>query len=326
MSRTWIFQANPDRFDIDGFLKQAAGQMSWLVARYKDEIGVGDTVYLWRSGKDAGIVAEAVVTGPVESLLVDPEALPFWIGGDAGSEPSPRVHMTPKRVANRREVIQRSWLKEDNELRDLSIIKMPTGTNFPVAPHLANRLAAIWANTGRNWTYPEVVAALWAYDQVWDQSISTSKGSPVDQVSRLINRVLPGVYNKLMNFRALDPRVAAKGLDAGSKVDRQAWAEFFDHGSQSIRTAALKQRFEELWPPSESAPEQSTLPDESAVRDALDAEVVRLEKVLREKTLAELMVLYAGQAKKTRSPSSDPYQCVRPKSTCGTDHQAQSLF
>ncbi|MFN4014231.1 MAG: EVE domain-containing protein [Reyranella sp.] len=301
MSRTWIFQCNPDRFDIDGYLTQNVGQLSWLVARYKDDIGVGDTVYLWRSGEDAGIVSEAEVIGPVETRLDDPEAQPFWIGGDAGLEPSPRVRMALKRVANRREVIQRSWLKEDHQLRDLSIIKMPTGTNFPVAPHLVTRLAAIWANTGRNWTYPEVVAALWAYEQVWDQSISTGKGSPVDQVSRLINRVLPGVYNKLMNFRALDPRVAAKGLDAGSKVDRQAWEEFFDGGAQSIRTAALRQRFEELWPPSESGPEQPTLPDESAVRDALDAEVIRLEKVLREKTLAELMVLYAGQAKKTHA-------------------------
>jgi len=59
--------------------------------------------------------------------------------------------------------------------------------------------------------------------------------------------------------------VAAKGLDAGSKIVGQAWAEFFDDGSQSIRTAALKLRFEELWPPSESAPEQPTLPDEYTV-------------------------------------------------------------
>ncbi len=190
MSRTWIFQCNPDRFDIDGFLKQNVGHLSWLVARYKDDIGIGDTVYLWRSGEDAGIVGEAEVIGPVETRLDDPEAMPFWIGGDAGLEPSPRVRMALKRVANRREVIQRNWLKEDHELSD---------------------------------------------------------------------------------------------------------------GSQSIRTVALKQRFEELWPPSESSPEQPTLPDEPSVRDALDAEVGRLEKVLREKTLAELMILYSGQAKKTHA-------------------------
>jgi hypothetical protein len=61
VSRTWIFQGNPDRFDIDGFLKQNVGQLSWLVSRYKDDIGIGDTVYLWRSGGDAGIVGEAEV-------------------------------------------------------------------------------------------------------------------------------------------------------------------------------------------------------------------------------------------------------------------------
>lgn len=297
-NKTWIFQCNPDRFDIDGFLKHNVGQLSWLVARYKDDIGIGDTVYLWRSGDDAGIVGEAEVIGPVETRQDDPDALPYWIGGDEGAEPAPRVRMRLKRVANGREVIQRNWLKEDHELRDLSIIKMPTGTNFPVAPHLGTRLAAIWSNTGRNWTYPEVVAALWAYAQVWNQPISTSKGAPVEQISRLINRVLTGVYNKLMNFRALDPRVDAKGLDAGSRVDRQVWAEFFDQDSQSIRVAALTQRFEELWSPAEIALEHPPLPDETAVRDALDAEVVRLDKVLREASLDELMTLYAGQAKK----------------------------
>lgn len=211
-TKAWIFQCNPERFDVDGFLKQNVGQLSWLVSRYKDEIGIGDTVYLWRSGDNAGIVGEAEITGPVETRPDDPEAMPFWIAGDEGTEPAARVRMRLKRVANGREVIQRNWLKEDHELGDLSIIKMPTGTNFPVATQLATRLAAIWGNTGRNWTYPEVVAALWGYAQVWNQSISTKKGTPVEQVSRLINRVLSGVYNKLMNFRALDPRVAAKGL------------------------------------------------------------------------------------------------------------------
>jgi hypothetical protein len=202
-SGTWIFQCNPDRFDIEGYLKQSSGELSWLVARYKSDIKIGDTVYLWRSGDDAGVVGEAEVVGSVERRADDPEALQFWTGGDdGGTQVADRVRLRPRRIANRkREVVRRDWLKEDHELRDLSIVKMPTGTNFRVDPRLAIRLAAIWTNLGQNWTYAEVVAALWAYAQVWDKTISKSKGSPVDQVSRLINRVIPGVYNKLMNLR-----------------------------------------------------------------------------------------------------------------------------
>lgn len=64
--------------------------------------------------------------------------------------------------------------------------------------------------------------------------------SPVDQVSRLINRVILCVYNKLVNLRARDPRVDAAGLAGSSKIDEQVWAEFFDAGAQSIRMGPRK--------------------------------------------------------------------------------------
>ena len=108
MGRAWIFQCNPDRFDIDGYLKQNTGELSWLVARYAADIKIGDTVYLWRSGDDAGLVGEAEVAGPVEARPEDLEAISFWKGGDEGQEPANRVRLRLRRIANRkREVVRR---------------------------------------------------------------------------------------------------------------------------------------------------------------------------------------------------------------------------
>jgi hypothetical protein len=45
MGKAWIFQCNPGRFDIDGYLKQNTGELSWLVTRYAADIKVGDTVF-----------------------------------------------------------------------------------------------------------------------------------------------------------------------------------------------------------------------------------------------------------------------------------------
>jgi hypothetical protein len=45
----WIFQANPDVFDIDGYLDSCSGDFYWLVTRYKDQLALGDKVYIWRS-------------------------------------------------------------------------------------------------------------------------------------------------------------------------------------------------------------------------------------------------------------------------------------
>jgi hypothetical protein len=80
--RTWIFQGNPETFDIDGYLSEAVGEIIWRVARYADQIGIGDTVYIWKSQggdkENAGIIAECEVVEQPRSQLEDPIALPFW--------------------------------------------------------------------------------------------------------------------------------------------------------------------------------------------------------------------------------------------------------
>ena len=53
---SYLFQGNPDRFDIDGYLQAAVDQdrdISWSVKQHKNIIQPGDTVFLWRAaGRD----------------------------------------------------------------------------------------------------------------------------------------------------------------------------------------------------------------------------------------------------------------------------------
>ena len=62
---TWIFQGNPDDYNIDAYLASRPSQVHWLVTRYASEISEGDRVYFWRnqgqSNAIAGVVAEAIV-------------------------------------------------------------------------------------------------------------------------------------------------------------------------------------------------------------------------------------------------------------------------
>ena len=135
---TWIFQANPDVFDIDGYLSASTGDFRFLVSRYKNDLAIGDTVYIWRSiGKQgdsdkAGIVAEAIVAGPVEHVVDDPESLPFWKDQAGAAQPEDRVMLRLVRLANKKEVLRREWLQDDSVLSDLSILNFASGTNFPV--------------------------------------------------------------------------------------------------------------------------------------------------------------------------------------------------
>jgi MrcB-like, N-terminal domain/EVE domain len=64
--KTWIFQANPEFFDIDGALSEL-DELSWLVNQHAEEIHEGDRVFSWRSGSQGGIVATGtILTEPHE--------------------------------------------------------------------------------------------------------------------------------------------------------------------------------------------------------------------------------------------------------------------
>ena len=61
----WIFQGNPQKFDVDDYLARYPELIYWRVPRYQSEIVVGDRVFIWRAGSESGVVASGVV---VEAL------------------------------------------------------------------------------------------------------------------------------------------------------------------------------------------------------------------------------------------------------------------
>lgn len=270
--KTWIFQGNTKTFDIDGYLTACTGFLKWRVSQYSNDIHIGDTVFLWRSDSgvadSGGILAECRVVSEVADLPDDENSLPFWKTPQIASVQS-RVLLKLIRLANKKEFIKRSWLKNDGVLANLQILRQPAGTNFPVTPQQSIRLSKIWQRTGVDWSRSEVIAALKLYSELWDQPLSKSIDSPIEKLAQIIGRVPTGVYNKLMNFRSLDPRVEAAGLSGGSKVDRSVWDEFFDSNTKNFRNDLLIFEKDRLWSHSSTADD---LPQVT-----LESEVVRLE-------------------------------------------------
>lgn len=62
--QTWIFQGDPDEFDLDGYLASRPGQVPWLVTRYASEIAVGDHVYVWRNQGTQRVVGRRAFRPP----------------------------------------------------------------------------------------------------------------------------------------------------------------------------------------------------------------------------------------------------------------------
>jgi predicted RNA-binding protein with PUA-like domain len=62
----WLLQGNPQRWRMDDFFREhrADELRTWSVTRYLDQVHKGDDLALWRSGRDAGVIALGHVTGP----------------------------------------------------------------------------------------------------------------------------------------------------------------------------------------------------------------------------------------------------------------------
>jgi len=290
--RTWVFQGNPDEFDLDAYLATAPAQLPWLVTRYADDIQVGDRVYIWRTqGRQravAGVIAEAEVIAPVALRSESADAVPFWrAGAPEATERRPRALMRLVRVATAGEVIRRDWCLEDPILQALPNLKMAAATNYPLGSEQAERLVALWSRTGHDWARDECVAGLWAYAQTYGGSVSRLSGSPVSNVALLIGRAVSGVYNKVMNYRHIDPRDERAGLSGGGDADTRVWNEFFDTVRGELRLSELQTEFNRLWAHGGAAAGADARSEEQA----LDHEASALER----DGLATLMARYNNE-------------------------------
>lgn len=128
-ARIWIFQANPKLFNIDLALT-TLGEIRWSVTAYKDEIDTGDHVFVWRSGADAGIVAEGTVMTPPTMMDELEEALPFALEPEKFKGLRLRVQLRIDHVIT--PPLPRDLLRADVRLAELSILRNAQGTNFAV--------------------------------------------------------------------------------------------------------------------------------------------------------------------------------------------------
>lgn len=128
MSRAWIFQANPDSFDIDAALEQLT-QISWRVPQHTADIHRGDVVMLWRSGPDAGFVGIGRVVSEPKELEPGPAERVFARGAEENPVPATRAPIEVRPVP----FVSKGMVRDLDGMRDHAIITGPMGTVFALA-------------------------------------------------------------------------------------------------------------------------------------------------------------------------------------------------
>ena len=232
-SFAWIFQANPKRFNVGAFAASAPAECEWLVSRYRNEIQPGQRVFLWCAAGDedlpSGVFAEAVTLSAVREVADDSHAS-LWADPTDKDQRKPRVRVRIVRFANKRQVIKRDWWKGDPALSDHLIMTMPNHTTFRIEGAAFHRLDRLWESTGSVWSYEEAVGGLFAFLETLNGPVSKRPGHVVAEVALTVGRPITGIYNKVMNFRSLDPADPRKGFDGASDQDEAVWAKFYKPG------------------------------------------------------------------------------------------------
>lgn len=126
MPTAWMFQSNPDRYDIDAAL-EALDEIRWRVPQHTAEISVGDPVVIWRSGPEAGIVGVGVVAGPPRAEPPPPLETRFQLAeteGDAATRIPLRVRPC--------DFVSRSEVEAVPEMASHQILIAPRVTVYPL--------------------------------------------------------------------------------------------------------------------------------------------------------------------------------------------------
>lgn len=137
--QAWIFQGNPRRYANLQMLATQPGEF-WNLRQCAREVRVGDRVYIWIAGEEAGIYAVGtVLTSPV-TMVDSALGRRQWTDPREGRLVFPRVEVRYDRVMLDRPLLKQ-YLRTDPILRELTILRMPRATNYPLTAAQAGAIA-----------------------------------------------------------------------------------------------------------------------------------------------------------------------------------------
>jgi hypothetical protein len=144
----WLLQGNPQRFDIDGYLRQQSF-IYWRVNRYVSDFRLGDRCLIWRAGPRAGLVGVGTVAElPKTAAEVSrPELLggTLWQDeGDLGNEMRVGIQLQEVRLDDASHFVSRRQWAADPILAQTSIIRFRQGTVFRLTEQEAEAAFATW--------------------------------------------------------------------------------------------------------------------------------------------------------------------------------------
>lgn len=129
----WIFQGNPQRYDILNALSdnEIRNNIHWLVNQHRKEIKEGHLGLIWMSGSDAGIYAITRINNDPKLMKEYPPEIKYWMNSSEEKDEAIRVEMSILKRMTNCPILKRNLIHIPG-LEKLSIFRQFQGTNFPV--------------------------------------------------------------------------------------------------------------------------------------------------------------------------------------------------
>ena len=138
-----------------------------------------------------------------------------------------RLQLDEKRLTNKKRHLKFTALEEDPTIEDFQESYATEWEYHLLSPRTSLRLELISIKTGHDFDRADSMRCLLAYEECRRKGFSLEKSDPVIKAALETGRLMTSISFKLANFRALDPRVEAKGFDGVASVDRLVWDHYY---------------------------------------------------------------------------------------------------
>ena len=145
----WVFQGNPNRFDIDDYLSRYPELIYWRTPRYAADIAVGDRAFIWRAGNNSGAIAIGTVVevATPASHVNHPNALgdDLWVSEIPDPDESKTgIHIEELRLTAADDMVPRVSVQADALLASTTLMRMPNGTVFKLSADETRAMERLW--------------------------------------------------------------------------------------------------------------------------------------------------------------------------------------
>jgi hypothetical protein len=151
-----------------------------------------------------------------------------------------RLQLDEKRLTNKKRRLKFTALEEDPTIEDFEESYATEWEYHLLSPRTSLRLELISIKTGHDFDRADSMRCLLAYEDCRLKGLSLEKSEPVIKAALETGRLITSISFKLANFRALDPRVEAKGFDGVASVDRLVWDHYYQVERKDIDISRLR--------------------------------------------------------------------------------------